>query len=133
MWFVVCVALLVMNYFTKKNKNEKNHIQSGLENMEQAVSTLKRYFRRTIDSEVNSDCDRTTVPQLGFKVSYDEVTSELKAKVIGARQLPTDYGSSTPRGYLVKVGIWIGIEYMCMYTGFLCISEEFIFILKVEL
>lgn len=94
-----------MNYFKKKSKIEKNHIQSGLENMEQAVSTLKRYFSRTIDNEVHSDCDRTSVPQLGFKVSYDEATTELRAKVIGARQLPTDYGSSTPRGYLVKVGI----------------------------
>lgn len=92
-----------MNYFTKK-RDEKNHLQLGLENMEQAVNTLKRYFRRTIDSEEGSVCgDNNSVPQLGFKVSFDEEKSEIKAKVIGARQLPTDFGSSKPRGYLVKV------------------------------
>lgn len=96
-----------MNYFTKITKsNDKNHLQSGLENMEQAVSSLKRYFKKTIENEVNSECDRITGPQLGFKVSYDEAASELRVKVIGARQLPTEYGSFSPSGYLVKVKLY---------------------------
>lgn len=73
--------------------------------MEQAVNTLKRYFKKTIEVDENNDCDRTSAPELGFKVSYDGAKSELKVKVIGARQLPTDYGNCTPRGYLVKVRI----------------------------
>lgn len=92
-----------MNYFIKRKNDEKNQLHSGLENMEQAVNTLKRYFRRTIESDENSDCDRTSGPQLGFKVSFDEEKYEIRAKVIGARQLPTDYGNCQPRGYLIKV------------------------------
>lgn len=95
----------------KTKSSDKNHLQSGLENMEQAVSTLKKYFKRTIDSEVNNECDRTTGPQLGFKVSYDEVASELRAKVIGARQLPTEYGSFSPTGYLVKVYLFVHLVF----------------------
>lgn len=93
-----------MNYLIKTRNDDKKHFQSGLENMEQAVSTLKRYFKRTInESDENDDGDKTSGPQLGFKVSYDEEKSELRAKVIGARQLPTEYGSCRPSGYLVKV------------------------------
>lgn len=58
------------------------------------------YFKKGIDSDVLSE---TQPPQLGFCVSYDRSTCELQAKVIGARYLPTEFGSSAPRGYLVKV------------------------------
>lgn len=100
----------------KTRSSDKNHLQSGLENMEQAVSTLKKYFKRTVESEVNNECDRTTGPQLGFKVSYDEGASELRAKVIGARQLPTEYGSFSPSGYLVKVDFFVHLIFFSEMT-----------------
>lgn len=83
--------------------------------MEQAVGTLKRYFRKTIESDENGECDRISNPQLGFKVSYDADKCELRAKVIGARQLPTEYGNCKPRGYLVKVRSNWMISSTCKY------------------
>lgn len=44
-------------------------------------------------------------PQIGFKISYCEFTKQLKVKVIGARHLPTVYGTTRPMGYIVKVCI----------------------------
>lgn len=81
----------------------KNPVVSGLENVENALSSFKSYLKRTIDSEINGDHENVTGPQLGFKVSYDEEKGVLVAKVIGAKQLPATFGSSSPRGYLVKV------------------------------
>lgn len=42
-------------------------------------------------------------PQIGFKVSYSESAKLLKVKLIGARHLPTVYGTLRPAGYIVKV------------------------------
>ncbi|XP_018318903.1 uncharacterized protein LOC108732533 [Agrilus planipennis] len=49
-------------------------------------------------------------PELGFKLSHNEHTKQLKVKVIGARHLPTSYGSIRPEGYLVKVKVYPGSE-----------------------
>ncbi|KAJ8918470.1 hypothetical protein NQ315_008167 [Exocentrus adspersus] len=67
--------------------------------MEQKLNKVKNYFtlRR---SDVG--LDNAVEPQIGFKVSFCEITKELRVKVIGARQLPTSYGSVKPSGYLVK-------------------------------
>lgn len=43
-------------------------------------------------------------PQVGFRVSYCQAARRMKVKVIGARHLPTVYGTVRPVGYLVKVG-----------------------------
>lgn len=42
-------------------------------------------------------------PQIGFKISHCEYLKSLRVKIIGARHLPTVYGSVKPAGYLVKV------------------------------
>lgn len=42
-------------------------------------------------------------PELGFKVSINESTRELRVTVISARHLPTLYGLTRPEGYVVKV------------------------------
>lgn len=46
---------------------------------------------------------RNSDPQIGFKVCFSEKLGLLNVKVIGAKQLPTDYGTSKARGYVVKV------------------------------
>ncbi|CAH1105845.1 unnamed protein product [Psylliodes chrysocephalus] len=73
--------------------------------MEETVNTVKNYFKKKtlLSTSTTEDVSRSGVPQLGFRVSFCESSKELKVKVIGARQLPTDYGSVRPRGYLVKV------------------------------
>lgn len=68
--------------------------------MEQKLNRVKNYF--TIKRS-DGGLDNAVDPQIGFKVSFCEITKELKVKVIGARQLPTSYGSVKPNGYLVKV------------------------------
>ncbi|CAG9864735.1 unnamed protein product [Phyllotreta striolata] len=70
--------------------------------MEETVSTVRNYFKKKT-SPTPADADAARAPQIGFRASFCEATKELKVKVIGARQLPTDYGSVKPRGYLVKV------------------------------
>nr|CAH7721654.1 unnamed protein product [Callosobruchus chinensis] len=67
--------------------------------MEHTVSTFRNYFRKKDSSE----CVKSPVPQIGFRISYCESSQELSIKVIGARQLPTDYAGIKPSGYLVKV------------------------------
>ncbi|CAH1118024.1 unnamed protein product [Phaedon cochleariae] len=74
--------------------------------MEQTVNTVRNFLRkkpafRSVDSLDNSN--KAAVPQIGFRVSFSEEDKALRVKVIGARGLPTDYGSVRPRGYLVKV------------------------------
>lgn len=46
-------------------------------------------------------------PELGFKISVNESTKELKVSVIGGRHLPSLYGLTRPQGYLVKVCIFL--------------------------
>lgn len=71
--------------------------------MEQKLNRVKNYFTiKRSDGSLNDVVE----PQIGFKVSFCEITKELKVKVIGARQLPTNYGSVKPTGYLVKVCIF---------------------------
>lgn len=85
-----------------RSKDEKtgNHSGMRLDSVDQAVNNLKTYFKAKTDSE--NVCEKV-VPQLGFKVSFCETSNELQAKVIGARQLPTEFGTGKPRGYTVKV------------------------------
>lgn len=49
-------------------------------------------------------------PQVGFRVSYCQTAQRMKVKVIGARHLPTIYGTMRPLGYLVKVGILLSAD-----------------------
>lgn len=42
-------------------------------------------------------------PEVGFKLTYFEQTKQLVVKVIGARHLPSIYGTQKPEGYLIKV------------------------------
>ncbi|XP_072383640.1 uncharacterized protein [Diabrotica undecimpunctata] len=70
--------------------------------MEDRLNSVRKYFKKkSNDSEFVQRFGG--VPQIGFRISFCESTKELKVKVIGARQLPTDYGSVKPQGYLVKV------------------------------
>ncbi|XP_060517401.1 uncharacterized protein LOC132696640 [Cylas formicarius] len=45
-------------------------------------------------------------PQIGFRVALNERQKQLKVRVIGARQLPTEYGSVKAKGYCVKVTVF---------------------------
>lgn len=57
-----------------------------------------------VKTYVSNDAPVVSVePQIGFKVSYSESTKLLKVKLIGARHLPTVYGTLRPAGYIVKV------------------------------
>lgn len=91
----------VKKFFTNStdNKADKAHLDMKLDSMEEAVSTLKAYFKKKESEDVHEQ----TLPQLGFKVSFCESSKQLKVKVIGARQLPTEFGSGKARGYLIKV------------------------------
>lgn len=54
----------------------------------------------------SSDDDSNKIdvkPQIGFRVSYCQSAQRMRVKVIGARHLPTVYGTVRPVGYLVKV------------------------------
>lgn len=67
------------------------------------LSKLKNLLN--VKTYVSSDAPTTNIePQIGFKVSFSESTKLLKVKLIGARHLPTAYGTSRPAGYIVKVG-----------------------------
>ncbi|KAG5893682.1 hypothetical protein JTB14_021978 [Gonioctena quinquepunctata] len=72
--------------------------------MEQTMNTLNT-MRNFLTKKQASDVSEkpTGSPQIGFRLSFSESAKEFRVKVIGARQLPTDYGSVKPRGYLVKV------------------------------
>lgn len=95
--------------------------------MEQKINKVKNYFTiRKSDGSLNDAVD----PQIGFKVSFCEITKELKVKVIGARQLPTSYGNIKPTGYLVKVTVFPQkekFETRTVKESWPTINEEFTF------
>lgn len=67
------------------------------------LSKLKNFLN--MKTYASNDAPATNVePQIGFKISFSENTMLLKVKLIGARHLPTVYGTSRPAGYIVKVG-----------------------------
>ncbi|KAJ8977425.1 hypothetical protein NQ317_009678 [Molorchus minor] len=102
--------------------------------MEQKLNKVKNYL--TINRNSANPCNNYVEPQIGFKVSFCEVTKELKVKVIGARQLPTDYGNIKPRGYLVKVTVFPQkekFETKTVKESWPTINEEFTFQLILPL
>lgn len=60
-------------------------------------------FSFTATSQQVTERDATS--QVGFKIVFCETTRRLRVKVIGARQLPTFYGSIKPIGYVIKVRV----------------------------
>ncbi|XP_050302912.1 uncharacterized protein LOC126740785 [Anthonomus grandis grandis] len=77
---------------------------------------------------------KTIEPQLGFKISYSEKLGVLNVKVIGAKQLPTDYGVTKARGYVVKVTVFPikeKFETKPVTGNWPTINEEFAFSLNV--
>lgn len=68
------------------------------------LSKLKNLLN--VKTFVTNDAPVVSVePQIGFKVSYAESSQLLKVRLIGARHLPTVYGSLRPAGYIVKVSL----------------------------
>lgn len=95
-------------------------------NMEQKINTVKNYFKKKNENvQQRANC---SMPQIGFRISFCENNKELKVKVIGARLLPTDYGSVRPRGYLVKITVYPGkqkFETKTVKDSWPTINEEF--------
>lgn len=68
------------------------------------MDKLKNFF--STDSKLDASLDKSGLePEVGFKLTYFEQTKQLVVKVIGARHLPSTYGSLKPEGYLIKVTI----------------------------
>lgn len=88
-----------------------------------------------------SDASVSLEPQIGFKLSYSESMKQLKVKLIGARHLPTVYGTSKPSGYIVKVCCKIilnkakvyKLQYICLLFSVLSSLIIVIEIIKVVL
>jgi len=94
--------------------------------MEQKLSKLKNLFKA--DAPI---CDNTE-PQIGFRVSFCGANKQLKVKVIGARQLPVNYGNAKPHGYLVKITVFPEkekYETSIVKESWPTYNEEFIFTL----
>lgn len=74
------------------------------------LEKLRNFFSTNqIDSAANiSDLQ----PEVGFKLTYFEQTKQLVVKVIGARHLPSIYGTQKPEGYLIKVIILLLLLYL---------------------
>ncbi|KAI4465367.1 c2 domain [Holotrichia oblita] len=72
------------------------------------LEKLRNFFSTSqIDSASNiSDLQA----EVGFKLTYFEQTKQLVVKVIGARHLPSIYGTQKPEGYLIKVRVYPGRE-----------------------
>lgn len=71
------------------------------------LNKLKNFLN--LKTYVSDDAPVVSIePQIGFKVCYSESTKILKVKLIGARHLPTVYGTLRPAGYIVKVGEYKG-------------------------
>ncbi|XP_023024428.1 uncharacterized protein [Leptinotarsa decemlineata] len=96
--------------------------------MEHTVNTVRNFLlkkKQVLDVSEKP----ASVPQIGFRVSFCENAKQFKVKVIGARQLPTDYGSVKPRGYLVKVTFYPQkdkFETKTVKDSWPTINEEFI-------
>lgn len=58
----------------------------------------------------NNSGGTSTQPEVGFKILYCEEKKQLVVKVIGARHLPTLYGTTRPQGYLIKIRVSPGRE-----------------------
>ncbi|RZC39994.1 uncharacterized protein BDFB_001876 [Asbolus verrucosus] len=69
--------------------------------MEQKLSTLKSLFK--LNPPITNE---SSEPQIGFKMTFSKSSKQLKIKVISARQLPVNYGTIRPHGYLVKVTVF---------------------------
>lgn len=73
--------------------------------MSLSLDKLKNFLSsKTATLSGDSNSESTTKPQVGFKISFNDDTKQLKVRVIGARHLPVLYGNSKPEGYLIKVG-----------------------------
>ncbi|KRT86477.1 C2 domain containing protein [Oryctes borbonicus] len=68
------------------------------------LDKLKNFFSTTQLDGPTSKADLQ--PEVGFKLTYFEQTKQLVVKVIGARHLPSTYGTQKPEGYLIKVRVY---------------------------
>ncbi|GJQ70534.1 hypothetical protein Trydic_g22937 [Trypoxylus dichotomus] len=72
------------------------------------LDKLKSFFST---SQLDGATDKSDLrPEVGFKLTYFEQTKQLVVKVIGARHLPSTYGTQKPEGYLIKVRVYPGRE-----------------------
>lgn len=67
------------------------------------MSVLKHFRSSKAKDEIYGDPE----PQVGFKLAFNTKTGEITVKVMGAKQLPTSYGSAKTQGYLIKVRLGI--------------------------
>lgn len=70
--------------------------------MEQKMNRLMNFLNRS-GSVTSENLVKISEPQIGFKVGFDERLGILNVKVIGAKQLPSEYGPMSVKGYVVKV------------------------------
>lgn len=66
------------------------------------MNRLMNFLNRT-GSITSDNVVKISEPQIGFKVGFDERLGILNVKVIGAKQLPSEYGPMSVKGYVVKV------------------------------
>ncbi|XP_044751437.1 uncharacterized protein LOC123311488 [Coccinella septempunctata] len=66
------------------------------------MSLLKHLRGTKAKPEVYGDVE----PQVGFKLAYNSRTGEVSVKVLGAKQLPTSYGTTKTQGYLIKLTVF---------------------------
>lgn len=66
------------------------------------MNRLMNFLNRT-GSVTSENLVKISEPQIGFKVRFDERLGILHVKVIGAKQLPSEYGPMSVKGYVVKV------------------------------
>lgn len=60
-------------------------------------------FLNRTGSITSENVVKISEPQIGFKVAFDERLGILNVKVVGAKQLPSEYGPMSVKGYVVKV------------------------------
>ncbi|KAK9739846.1 C2 domain [Popillia japonica] len=72
------------------------------------LEKLRNFFSTSQIASVPNTSDLQ--PEVGFKLTYFEQTKQLVVKVIGARHLPSIYGTQKPEGYLIKVRVYPGRE-----------------------
>ncbi|CAG9768618.1 unnamed protein product [Ceutorhynchus assimilis] len=101
--------------------------------MEQKINNFLTFLNVNKNSE-SAVTSGGSDPQIGFKISFNQNLAILNVKVIGAKQLPADYGSSKPKGYVVKVTVFPTkekFETKPAKDNWPTINEEFPFTLNI--
>lgn len=92
------------------------------------------YFNSKLTGQ-QGETKGSSEPQIGFKVTFVEKLKRIVVKVIGARYLPTDYGTCKAKGYVIKVTIFPSkekFETKIVKDSWPTINEEFTFNLNVS-